>query len=287
MRKFCVTLSLLIQNKCLGPLKNTTYYLIKLKCIFLTYLSFFCSTLLAGKSSASKSTRVIRLKNSVAQDIVYYVSGGKIKTPKSVLFPAVVKSLCNNVEVIKLINNYGHGVSYNLIEEIETEHALIVINQQKEKKVLIPEEAFQDYGSCCVGLMGADNIINLECNFTGSGTFNCANPILVQKKVDKENTVKEEEISQSTKRKCLLSLPADAALREISEYYAGKQTGPGELRHIGNLDKSSRYKEHNYYQKMSCLVWIEVRKLRTHPALLVPGWKGFQNRYQKRYDDTR
>ena len=61
------------------------------------------------------------------------------------LFPAVVKSLCNNVEVIKLISNYGHGVSYNLIEEIETEHALMVIKEQKEKKVIIiPEEAFQD-----------------------------------------------------------------------------------------------------------------------------------------------
>ena len=27
---------------------------------------------------------------------------------------------------------------------------------------------------------------------------------------------------------------------------------------------------------MSYLVWIEVRKLKTHPALLVPGWTGFQ-----------
>ena len=44
-----------------------------------------------------------RLKNSTAQDIVYCVSGGKIKTSKNVLFPAVVKSLCNIVEVIELI----------------------------------------------------------------------------------------------------------------------------------------------------------------------------------------
>ena len=27
---------------------------------------------------------------------------------------------------------------------------------------------------------------------------------------------------------------------------------------------------------MSYLVWIEVRKLKTHPALLVLGWTGFQ-----------
>ena len=137
----------------------------KVKMYIPNLLDVFCSTFLSGKSSASESTTFTRLKNSIAQDIVY-VSGGKVKTPKSALFPAVVKSLCNNVEVIKLISNYGHGVSYNLIEEIETEHALMVINEQKEK-VIIPKEAFQDDGSCCVGLMVADNIDNLECTLSG------------------------------------------------------------------------------------------------------------------------
>ena len=187
----------------------------KVKMYIPNLLDVFCSTLVSGKSSASESTRVIRLKNSIAQDIVYCVSGGKMETPKSGLFPGVVKSLCNNVELIKLINNYGHGVSYNLIEEIETEHALIVINEQKEKKVIIPKEAFQDDGSCCVGLTVAD------------------------------------DISQPTKRKCLRSLPADAVLRETPEYYTSKRTGPGELKHICDLDKSRKCTEHNYHQKMS------------------------------------
>ena len=40
LRKSYMTLFLLIQNKCLGPLKNTTSCLIMLKCIFLTYLTF-------------------------------------------------------------------------------------------------------------------------------------------------------------------------------------------------------------------------------------------------------
>ena len=50
------------------------------------------------------------------------------------------------------------------------QHALMVINKEKEKKVIIPEEASQDDGSCCVGLMVADNIDNLECTLAGSGT---------------------------------------------------------------------------------------------------------------------
>ena len=66
---------------------------------------------------------MIRLKNSVAQDIVYAVSNGTIQTPESVLFPTVVKSLCNNTEVLKIVSQYGHGISYDNVEEIETEYA--------------------------------------------------------------------------------------------------------------------------------------------------------------------
>lgn len=104
---------------------------------------------------------------SLSLDIVYSVSNGKIKTPKSVLFPSVVKSLCNNTEVIKLINQYGHGLSYNLIEEIETEHALDILNEQKDKKVLIPEEMKKKGNDSPVALMIADNIDNLENTLTG------------------------------------------------------------------------------------------------------------------------
>ena len=94
----------------------------------------------------------MQLKNSTAQDIVYCVSGGITKTHKTVLIPTVVKSVCNNAEVVKLINYYGHGISFELIEEeIETEHALMVISEQKENKAILPNKAFQDSESCCVG----------------------------------------------------------------------------------------------------------------------------------------
>ena len=77
-------------------------------------LDRFCSVLITGKSSdngSNKSERTLRLKNSTAQDMVYSVSNGNIKTPKSVLFPTVVKSFCNSTEVVGLINHYGHGIS--------------------------------------------------------------------------------------------------------------------------------------------------------------------------------
>ena len=55
-----------------------------------------------------------------------------MKTPKNVLFPSVVKALCNNTEIVKLINKYPQGASYDLVEESEMEYASEVINEQRE-----------------------------------------------------------------------------------------------------------------------------------------------------------
>ena len=133
---------------------RTTDYLPHLLDVFLT-------ALITGKSLNSESSsteRTIRLKESFAQDIVFSVTNGVIKTPKSVLFPSVVKALCNNTEIVKLINKHGHGVSYDLVEEIETEYALKVINEPRENRVVIPPFVTQEETKSTVALMVADSI---------------------------------------------------------------------------------------------------------------------------------
>ena len=119
------------------------------------------------------------------QDIVYSVSNGAIKTPKSVLFPAVVKAFCNNTEVVTLINKCGHGIGYNLIEEIATEFALKVISEQTLNRVPIPDECNKP-DNPPVALMVADNIDNLECTISGAGTSHRVNSILVLKQEHRE-----------------------------------------------------------------------------------------------------
>ena len=89
--------------------------------------------------------------------------------------------MCNNTEVIRLINHYGHGNSYSLIEEIETEHALQIISEQKEKRVIIPDNTKSDDGDSSVALIVADNIDNYECTLSGAGTSHRVNSILVKK----------------------------------------------------------------------------------------------------------
>ena len=198
-------------------------------------LDIFCTILLSGQAfdrEKSKSDRVVRLKNSLTQDIVYSVSNGAIKTPKSVLFPAVVKAFCNNTEVVTLINKCGHGIGYNLIEEIATEFALKVISEQTLNRVPIPDECNKP-DNPPVALMVADNIDNLECTISGAGTSHRVNSILVLKQEHREgaedNSGGEVPEEPPAKRKCKRSLLGDVVNKEIPEYYRGRRVGPGIL----------------------------------------------------------
>ena len=77
-----------------------------------------------------------------------------------------------------------------------------------------------------------------------------------------------------------MSLPSDTVTREIPEYYEGKRVGPGELPHVQNLGISSSYDDKAKLLRIHYLVWLEVRKLKTHLSLLVPGWTGFNIKVQ-------
>ena len=64
----------------------------------------------------------------------------KIKTPKSIVFPYTIKSLTNNTELINITHNCGHGISYTILEELDTEYALLQLNRREQTGgVVLPE----------------------------------------------------------------------------------------------------------------------------------------------------
>ena len=191
-------------------------------------LDVFLTVLITGKSldsERSSTERTIRLKESFAQDTVFSVTNGVVKTPKRVLFPSVVTALCNNTEIVKLINKYGHGVSYDLVEEIETEYALKVIKEQRENRVVIPPLVTQEETRSTVALMVADNFDNLECTLSGSGTSHRVNSILVTEQKERESGhgSDDQEYAPPVAKKCRRSLPATVVTRDIPLYYGGKR----------------------------------------------------------------
>ena len=66
------------------------------------------------------SEAINRRVTSFAQDIIYHVKNGKVITPKHVSLAILVKSLTGSAELVKVLNRFGHSVSYDVLEEIET-----------------------------------------------------------------------------------------------------------------------------------------------------------------------
>lgn len=59
--------------------------------------------------------------NSVCQDLIYMAHNGNLKTSKHICLGITLKSLTSSRKVIDIINRYGHCISYNAIEELETQ----------------------------------------------------------------------------------------------------------------------------------------------------------------------
>lgn len=119
-----------------------------------------------------------RLVLSLAQDLLYNVLKGRMKTPKHVALPIAVRNLTGLKEVITLLNRYGHGISYDQVLEIETALAESHIEAQEHGVILPKVICANVFSTFCW-----DNIDLLEETLSGRGTTHCTNGIVVQRQV--------------------------------------------------------------------------------------------------------
>ena len=94
--------------------------------------------------------------------MIYSVSNGKIKTPKSILFLQAIKYPTSNTELMSITNKLGHGVCYSILRELATENAYRISNQQ-ESGVILPDGAQQETFTAYV----TDKIDRLEERLSG------------------------------------------------------------------------------------------------------------------------
>ena len=128
----------------------------------------FLSGLPRGKITGNESSRAGRLEMSFAQDLVYAVTRGRVKTPKGILLPSVIKTLTNCTELTNLTNKLGHGISYTLLAEMNAENAYAVWENKCQGMTIPPgakEETFTIYV--------ADNIDRLEETLGRFNTTQC------------------------------------------------------------------------------------------------------------------
>ena len=126
------------------------------------YLNEFLASLLGGEDDVVLSSRNTTIKYSMTHDIVYNLNGGRVKTPKSMLLPSVIKTLTNNTEIINIINRLGHGLSYSILSEMHTENAFRIQDQQLDE-IVIPEDSVKEKFTVYV----ADNIDRNEETLRG------------------------------------------------------------------------------------------------------------------------
>ena len=92
---------------------------------------------------------------------------GRVKTPKSILLPSILKTLTNNTEIINMVNRLGHGISYTLLMEIQTENAYMIVDQQMQSGCLLPINCQKEVFTIYV----ADNIDRKEETLSGKYWF--------------------------------------------------------------------------------------------------------------------
>lgn len=98
-------------------------------------LDFFFTIIAGGSRKRKQNRKCIRQVNSICEDVVYSIHNGKIKTSKHIMLGMSLKSLTSSRKIIDIIHRYGHCISYQGIEELETEATYTSI----EKSSLCPE----------------------------------------------------------------------------------------------------------------------------------------------------
>ena len=89
-------------------------------------LESFFKELLSNKTSHTMSERVGRLTYSFCQDIVHAMSKGKFRTPKHISLGLGRHSLTGQKLPITVLARFGHSITYDTVNEIETAQAELV-----------------------------------------------------------------------------------------------------------------------------------------------------------------
>lgn len=153
-------------------------------------LFYFYSTLIGGSRQKRKSgLKCIRQVRSYCQDIIYAIHNGQVKTSKHITLGMTLKSLTSSRKIVDIVNRYGHCISYQSVEELETETTYASI----EKSNLCPEK-IKKTPELCTGL-AYDNFDRFVETTSGKDTLHDTVGIIYQN--IEFNTSEESEISEA------------------------------------------------------------------------------------------
>lgn len=133
-------------------------------------------------SGSDKSTEhVERQVQSVAEDVVFITTRGRIKPAKHLCLGFGMKSITGSRRVIEILNRLGHSISYHVVESLETELATVI----SEKNQALPNGLYPKSG-LCTGIAWDNYDENCE-TLSGAGTLHDTVGICYQNEINGVN----------------------------------------------------------------------------------------------------
>lgn len=208
--------------------------------------------------SKTKSARNDRLTSSIVQDLLYNTTKGKVRTKKHVQLGVSIKRKTASVAVLRWLNRFGHSISYDEVNAIETK---IARNQCKNIRKYVPNNIQPStfvtfvYDNCD---HNAESIYNV--------TMHATNGIVIQR--TNGNVAPSLSTVSPTKRRSFKPV-----YKELAPYITkGKRKCPEPLPNIetgiNNMD--------GLLSSLEDLVWHFLRFENARRGnQTLPGWKGF------------
>lgn len=148
---------------------------------------------------------------TIGQDLIYSVSKGRIKTPKHVSLPMTVKNLTGSAQMVNLLNNFGYGIAYSQLLEVET----AIAEKQLDKcdnGICLPSNIQPNVFS----VFCWDNNDIMEETLSGKGTTHCTNGIIIQRETGASHPASSAYSQQRSQRRRSLQVAPIPVLPYVS-----------------------------------------------------------------------
>ena len=182
---------------------------------------FLISLLSQDRNDREPSKRVLRLVNSIGQNLFRAVTNGKWKMPKHVLLGMTLRHLFRSAELIRLLNRLGQCENYSFLLELETAIAQAVENTSSLLSVSIIRNP------ACPFLFHSDfiNFDEFINDLPGAGSVHRSHGIMLQEICGTGQEVRgtQPELPALTRTGQRAYNPG---MNELEECYVGKRRSP-------------------------------------------------------------
>lgn len=228
-------------------------------------LQKFLTYIISGDENPSR--RVVRLVNSIGQDICRAVTNGRWKLPKHVLVGMTLRHLFRSAELIRLLNRLGQCENYSFLLELETAMAQAVDNTSS----LLPLQIIRNPSAPFLFHSDFDNFDEFISDLSGAGSVHRSHGIMLQEiseNIGGDIGGSQPEISGVPRTGKRSFTPA---MKDLEECYIGKRKSPKlELRY-----KAVDGKDAHQNCEMKNMLWMLLRLHAAANEQVVPGWGGY------------